>query len=83
MEIFIATYARKLRIKTKKNKNKKKTKEKQKFSDVISWVRCKVSFLCLKNSLMSIRGTRRIKSSSNDFVSDDFKFDMLKCRINN
>ena len=58
-------------------------KNNKKFSDVKSWVRCKVSFLCLKNSLMSIRGTRAIKSSSNEFVSYDFKFDMLKCRINN
>ena len=52
-------------------------------SDVISWVRCKVSSLCFENSLMTIRGTRAIRLSSNDFVSDDFKFDMLKCRINN
>ena len=56
-------------------------KNNERFSDVISWVRCKVSFMCLRNALMSIRGTRVIKNTNN-FVSDDFKFDVMKCRIN-
>ena len=56
-------------------------KNNERFSDVISWVRCKVSFMCLRNALMSIRGTRVVKNTSN-FVSDDFKFDVMKCRIN-
>ena len=33
-------------------------KSNEKYDDIINWVRCKVSFLCLKSCIMCIRGTR-------------------------
>jgi hypothetical protein len=57
-------------------------KNNEKYSDVISWVRTKVSFMCLKNALMCLRGTRSVKKDNNlGYVSDDFKYDVMQCRI--
>ena len=41
-------------------------KRKEKYGDVASWARCRMSFLCLKATLMCLRGTRFD-------MSDDFK----------
>ena len=50
-------------------------KQSEKSDEVINWMRCKISFICLKPclKLMCLRGTRVTKP--NVYVSDDFSFD--------
>ena len=41
------------------------------YADVMCWIRCKVSFLCLRNTIMSVRGSRGQKTEI--AVPDDFQ----------
>ena len=52
----------------------------EKYDDIINWVRCKVSFLCLKSCIMCLRGTR---VKPNDvYISDDFALDINNANLN-
>ena len=53
----------------------------ERYDDVINWIRCKVSFMCLKSCIMCIRGTRTIKKDNIFYVSDDFKMDAYNANI--
>ena len=48
-------------------------KSNEKYDDVISWVRCKISFLCIKSCIRCLRDSRVIKKSI--YISDDFSMD--------
>ena len=52
-------------------------KTSENLTDVVNWVRCKISFLCLKTSLMCLRGTRISKKDMQvDYIPDDFGYDI-------
>lgn len=55
-------------------------KRKEKYSDVVNWVRCKLSFLCLKACLMCVRGTR-VKHRE-EYISSDFAMDSCEALLN-
>ena len=42
----------------------------EKYEDVISWVKCKLSFLCIKACLMCLRGSRKVCTDT--YISEDF-----------
>lgn len=50
-------------------------KNKDQISDSMCWLRCKLSFLCIKNLVMCMRGSRTIRKL---YVSDDFKSDVIE-----
>jgi len=51
------------------------------YGDIMNWVRCKISFICLKACLMCLRGTRATYSKDNQYVSDDFGLDTNEASI--
>ncbi len=54
-------------------------KQNEKYSDVMNWVKCKISFLCIRACLTCLRGTR---SKCNDaYISDDFSYDISETCI--
>ena len=56
-------------------------KTNDRYSDVMNWVRCKLSFLCLKSSLMCLRGTRtKIRDT---YVCEDFTLDSGEANLSN
>ncbi len=60
--------------------NKMAEKCHEKYEDIMTWIRCKLSFLCLKSCLMCLRGTR--KAYVNDkYVSADFNYDISELNI--
>ena len=54
----------------KKMAQKIAEKKQEREGDVICWIRTKVSFLCLRNSIMAIRGSRNLKRDVE--IPDDF-----------
>ena len=51
----------------------------ERYDDIINWVRCKISFLCLKACIMCLRGTR---VSKNDvYISEDFTMDNINANL--
>ena len=56
-------------------------KRQERYSDVANWVRCKLSFHCLKACLMCLRGTR-VKSKDN-YISTDFGLDTIESNLGN
>ena len=58
-------------------------KNQESYTDVMNWVRCKISFMCLKAAIMCVRGTRVSKSNMKvDYISNDFKFDVNEANMN-
>ena len=47
------------------------TKSGERYSDVISFIRCKISFMCVKSALLCLRGSRsvskKVLEAGNDF----------------
>ena len=39
-------------------------KEQERVKDVMCWIRINVSFLCLRNTIMALRGSRTLKSDA-------------------
>ena len=66
-----AAFLKKLSIKTAE-------KRKERLSDVTTWVRCKISFMCFRAVLMCLRGTRK---STMSYISQDFSVDTIDSRI--
>ena len=57
-------------------------KNEERYTDVMNWVRCKISFMCLKTAIMCVRGTRVSKSNMTvDYISNDFKFDVNEANM--
>ena len=66
-----AAFLKKLSIKIAEKRN-------ERLSDVTRWVRCKLSFMCLRAVLMCLRGTRKSKMN---YISEDFSVDTIESRI--
>ena len=60
--------------------NKISSKNNEKYNDVANWIRCKLSFLCIKSCLMCLRGTRSTGVNSK-YVSHDFGYDISELNI--
>ena len=54
-------------------------KRQEKYSDVVNWVRCKISFICIRSCLMCLRGTR-VKAMDSS-VSKDFGMDSIESNL--
>ena len=54
-------------------------KQNERYEDVTNWVRCKLSFLCLKACLMCLRGTRSCNKS--EYISEDFGNDICEANM--
>ena len=54
-------------------------KNNEKYEDVISWVKCKISFLCIRACLMCLRGSR--KAFTDKYISEDFGYDISELNI--
>ena len=66
-----AAFLKKLSIKIAEKRN-------ERLSDVTTWVRCKISFMCLRAVLMCLRGTRKSKMN---YISEDFSVDTIESEI--
>ena len=55
------------------------SKSDDKNEDALCWLRCKLSFLCIKHLVMSVRGSRTINKEV--YVSSDFESDIAEARI--
>ena len=66
-----AAFLKKLSIKIAEKRN-------ERLSDVTTWVRCKISFMCLRAVLMCLRGTRKSKMN---YISENFSVDTIESRI--
>ena len=64
-------FLKKLSIKIAEKRN-------ERLSDVTTWVRCKIRFMCLRAVLMCLRGTRKSKMN---YIREDFSVDTIKSRI--
>ena len=54
-------------------------KNNEKYEDVTNWIRCKVSFLCIKSCLMCVRGSRKV--FKDNYISNDFGYDVSELNI--
>ena len=54
-------------------------KNNERYDDVLNWVKCKISFLCIRSCLMCLRGTR--KTFKDNYISDDFGYDVSELNI--
>ena len=45
----------------------------ERYADVMCWIRCKVSFMCLRNTIMSVRGSRGGAGGTKTDIPDDFE----------
>ena len=54
-------------------------KHNERYSDIINWVRCKVSFICLKSCIMCLRGTRVLNKDV--YIPDDFGIDIINANL--
>ena len=50
-------------------------KSDERYSDMMNWVKCKISFLCLRVALTCVRGSRT-KRVNDQYISDDFSYDI-------
>ena len=62
----------------KKLLSKISEKRGERYGDVANWVRCKLSFLCIKACLVCIRGTR---TSQERYISEDFNMDNCEANL--
>lgn len=51
-------------------------KSDERYSEVLNWVKCKISFMCIRACLMCLRGTRKRNKHSNVYISEDFAYDI-------
>jgi hypothetical protein len=56
-------------------------KRQEKYNDVCNWVRCKISFLCIKACLMCLRGSRAKATDNLNYVSNDFGLDSVESNL--
>jgi hypothetical protein len=56
-------------------------KSKENYGDIMNWIRCKLSFICLRSCLMCLRGTRT--TNRDNYISDDFALDTNEVNIGN
>ena len=58
------------------------TKQKERYSDIITWMRTKLSFEILKSTILCVRGSRTPwKSRSELDLSEDFRLDAVEANI--
>ena len=55
------------------------SKTEDKNEEAMCWLRCKLSFLCIKHLGMCVRGSRT--SDKNVYVSNDFANDIADARL--
>ena len=55
------------------------SKTDQRYDHVISWIRCKLSFLIMKSALLCLRGSRTV--GINTDLVDDFSFACDEARL--
>ena len=55
------------------------TKTDQRYDQVMSWIRCKLSFLIMRSALLCLRGSRTIKVNTD--AVDDFSFACDEARL--
>ena len=55
------------------------TKTDQRYDQVMSWIRCKLSFLIMRSALFCLRGSRTIKVNTD--AVDDFSFACDEARL--
>ena len=62
--------------------NKLASKQHEQYSDVITWIRTKLSFEILKSTILCIRGSRTPYKSMREFeVGEDFKLSIMEANI--
>ena len=54
-------------------------KNNEKYNDIVNWVRCKISFLCVRACLMCLRGSRI--RTHDKYISDDFGYDVSEANL--
>ena len=55
------------------------TKSGERYTDVMSFIRCKLSFMCIRSSLLCLRGSRTVRRNQVESGSD---FSLYKSELN-
>ncbi len=58
-------------------------KDNERYEHVINWIRCKISFLCIKSCILCVRGSRSLINNSTNahYVSTDFSIDLYNANL--
>ena len=54
-------------------------KQNERYCDIIHWIRCKISFICLRSCIMCLRGTRVLNKDV--YLPDDFAIDIINANL--